>query len=441
MHNSIWSKNVGNEKGIPEQHSLSKKIALLFFSFLLLSSCARAIHPTELSQRLIVADYAKEYAQPLPQGLELPKEAIIGKSLFMVGEMHYVAANDSLKLDLVRQLSSQAGLRYLVLEINILHAALLDYCINEGDGILLDRLLSYMTENFNCADTRRFWHELLSWNTALPREKRVRVISFELAGYQPFYTLLPDLMPVPFKPDEFAWLQSDFDKATSPDADAYETYKSWLVFSQACISDDGSLAALFGAAGSYIVDACAHDARLRLQSFEDFANPDYSEIPTDIRRERRRDLALFRGMQDLLKQSDGSVLVWYGAAHITSNYGYMNDGISRQPSYGMSWFGELVRADPDFAKRSLSVGLIYVDCLCYYEQVRGEATSPKFYSDQTVFGKRLAETLQGRLYLLPTAHPSSPFDDHGIGVKTWSQYADYLVIVRGSGLADVLFIP
>lgn len=114
-------------------------------------------------------------------GLGVESITTQGQRIFLLAEVHGVAANYTLDLALLRHLHRVAGVRVYVMEFSHANAQFMNRFLQTGDPAPLDFVLGQMWGFVDCSEQRRkFFVALREWNLTLPADERVRVVGFDL---------------------------------------------------------------------------------------------------------------------------------------------------------------------------------------------------------------------------------------------------------------------
>ena len=113
-----------------------------------------------------------------------------GRSFYLLGEMHGVAANNQADLGLLKYLHRTAGVRTYVSEISYSYGSQLNRYLESGDPGILDFLFAKMNHSGDrSADKRRFWSDLRDWNSTLPAAEGIRIVGVDLERFDPEITV------------------------------------------------------------------------------------------------------------------------------------------------------------------------------------------------------------------------------------------------------------
>ncbi len=123
---------------------------------------------------------------------------------FFTGETHRVRPNEKLRLEFLKYLHQNAGVRYYVPEATYSIAHFLNRYLQTGDEYYLDLTIPYW---HRIAGVYEFFQELRAYNQTLEPHERIEIIGFDITG--PFRQIISvihllEITPPDDAPDELA---------------------------------------------------------------------------------------------------------------------------------------------------------------------------------------------------------------------------------------------
>ena len=117
------------------------------------------------------------YNSTLIKRAYIPKNA----NIIWLGETHGTARTSEVALDLIKRISSQVNLDYLIIEGSYYTEILLNQYLSDGQETSLNELMSsYRGTVAYTEQNKDYYRAVYHYNQSLPKEKRVRAISIDI---------------------------------------------------------------------------------------------------------------------------------------------------------------------------------------------------------------------------------------------------------------------
>ncbi len=101
--------------------------------------------------------------------------------LFISGEYHATKKNFDIRMNIIKDLSKNSDLKYIIAEDSMANAMLINSYLKTGDSLYLDFVYNHLEGTFNCNNGNyQFIKDLYEFNKTLPDDKKLTYLGMDI---------------------------------------------------------------------------------------------------------------------------------------------------------------------------------------------------------------------------------------------------------------------